>query len=693
MKTRIKNTHTLALLLPFLLLALPAAQEAFAGSSKRFVIDTESDFATGKLEGVSLNSFGTLESGFKTVATTFPPSALSIHATLHINGTRWFGAQEGKVYRQKASETEIKEVATVSAMMVSSLAAGPNGTVFAGTVPEGRIYLLKENAQGQVSAEEWIKINGADPTASVHVWGLAYDARAGQLLVATGPQGTLFAIKVTPTRKPTQTEVEVWYTSANKHLLTLVEASRGSQESPSWLVGTSDEAHLLRVTGKDRVELVYDFDGTEITCIRTWLSRGQQVIAVCANEFSESPASGSGPSRSRNGKGRLWTNHAGQWEKIFSVEDGHFSALDGRVSSNGELQSLFVGHAQEGKVFEVFFDRSTRLALDADERSVAAISLSDQTVILGDNAKLYRILDERNSDGTWTSKVLDAGHRARFGQLAFRKEGRVRFQTRTGNTLLPDASWSAWSSVLEEPGPIRSPQGRYVQIKVSFSGDANAKLFSLTAHYLPENQRALVGQVTVAVQESGDARINWTVDNPDEDKLRYGLVFRYEPALGSTSANGMGYIERPVHPESEPIHSTEYTWKLSALAEGHYRVGVIASDEGVNPAPLFHTHQCWSESFVVDHHAPTLEMRQEQGKIVGQATDSMSEITAFEYAIDGGEWKTFFSSDDLFDTPQESFALDVSHIRRGHASGAHIVSVRTSDAHKHMTTRELVVQF
>ncbi|MDQ3037529.1 MAG: hypothetical protein M3Y87_34360 [Myxococcota bacterium] len=56
--------------------------------------------------------------------------------------------------------------------------------------------------------------------------------------------------------------------------------------------------------------------------------------------------------------------------------------------------------------------------------------------------------------------------------------------------------------------------------------------------------------------------------------------------------------------------------------------------------------------------------------------DGMGPIARLERAVDGGEWVIFFPIDDLLDTRDERFELDLSSL----SAGSHIVAVRASDA-------------
>jgi uncharacterized membrane protein YgcG len=78
--------------------------------------------------------------------------------------------------------------------------------------------------------------------------------------------------------------------------------------------------------------------------------------------------------------------------------------------------------------------------------------------------------------GTFTSRVFDAGTASNltWGTLtAGAFDGIPAIQTRTGNTPVPDASWSAFTPVVN--GAIQSPPGRrYIQYSAALTGTAPA---------------------------------------------------------------------------------------------------------------------------------------------------------------------------------------------------------------------------
>jgi hypothetical protein len=72
------------------------------------------------------------------------------------------------------------------------------------------------------------------------------------------------------------------------------------------------------------------------------------------------------------------------------------------------------------------------------------------------------------SSGTFTSTVFDATRTATWGTVSWTANlpagTTLQVLTRSGNTAIPDGSWSAWAAVAN--GLVQSPAGRYLQYEV-----------------------------------------------------------------------------------------------------------------------------------------------------------------------------------------------------------------------------------
>jgi hypothetical protein len=170
----------------------------------------------------------------------------------------------------------------------------------------------------------------------------------------------------------------------------------------------------------------------------------------------------------------------------------------------------------------------------------------------------------------------------------------------------------------------------------------------------------------------------WDVDNPDDDKLRYRVHVRRE---GQTHW-------QPLLRDHELLEQSDYNWETRSIPDGYYRVRVEVSDDASNPEPYVASAEAISAPVLVDNRAPEiLELRYAGGQLSGRALDALGPISQLELAIDTGLYRPFFPADDLLDTRDERFRVDLSKL----APGTHTLAVRASDAAQNVTTAALEV--
>jgi len=668
-------------------LALLATAPVAAVSTRSFVLDDAASFGMGELDHVAVRSDGRVVPaiGFDRVA--LPEDVgLVWCAALGSDGAIYLGTGEtGRIYRVRGENVEL--FAETGQLMVSALTLGAGGTLYAGTLPEARIYALDTAAAAPVTPRELSRPAPTDGSAAAeHIWDLAFDASHHRLFAATGPEGRVYAIDTA------NGNASVYFDSLAEHVMALALAPDGVLYA-----GTTDEALVLRITAANTATVVEDFPGNEITA----LALRDGVLAVAANEFPEAPAVSGGSTkrsatagrsaRPRPGKALVYRVGAdGRSERIHSQDDAHVTRLE--WGSSGELYAAL---GNEGRVVRIESDRSSSIWADVDERQVLAMSIGGSAPFFatGDGAAMYRVTGASPSGASWISKVLDGEFRSRWGGLDWRGHGALRFSTRSGNTARPDATWSDWSAEITSPGPIRSAAGRFLQIRAVFpDGALDAELRSVTAYYLPENQRPVVSAVgikrapskrevdpSMPPSPSSAMPLGWSLDNPDGDRTRYRLRYRGEAQT----------VWRSMLEEHETLSATEYTWETSALPDGYYVVEVEASDELSNPSDLVLRSNASSESILIDNHAPTVTVSASGTTVRGEAVDTLGPIMRLEIAVDGGDFHLLFPVDDLFDAARERFEVDAATL--GIAAGAHIIAVRAFDAAGNQGSAEVTV--
>ncbi|NLE87298.1 MAG: hypothetical protein GX607_12965 [Myxococcales bacterium] len=670
--------HTGLLLIAALGVSGAWTRPAEAVGTRYFVLDSGKDFEGGELAGVAVDSTGKLRAGLNLGATPVEGAASVWGALRRPDGSVLLATgNEGKLVRVQGGRASV--LAETKALALTSLVEGWGGRVFVGSLPEGKIYELKGDR-----LEEWVTLEGSD-----HVWALAYDAQQQALFAATGPQGKLWRI--------TQNgQAQVYFDAAQEHLMS-VAAAGGKVYA-----GASDAAILYSITGPGRATVLYDFGRTEVRGIA--VDREGAVYAI-ANQLegggrggklpspTDPPRPGSGSAL--KGKGTLYRfSPDGAPEQLLDDTKEHFVSLT--LGPDGQP---YVGTGSEGRVLTVDADQNSLLLADTEERQVAALAIQGTSgFVVGSDPVVFRaVRGVGGADAVWTSKVLDAGHRARFGRMTWDASGTLELSTRSGNTAEPDETWSDWSKPMVGPGPIASPPGRFFQVRARWNRDQNAELRSLQVPFVTDNLRALVSEVKATsgadVQGSSGAKksggpvegkpdskikLSWKVQNPDEDELRFRLQYRL---VGS---NEWFDILEP-----HEVHTSEsYSWDTSDLPEGRYRVRVLASDELSNPPDRVKRHQRESQVILVDNTPPTVEQLRVDGRrIRGVALDGVGPIQRIELGLAGtGQWIPFFPTDGVFDEQREEFDLDASVLS---PSGPALVTLRVYDSANNVLLRHV----
>ena len=119
---------------------------------------------------------------------------------------------------------------------MTSIVQAKNGTIYAATMPDGKIFKL---AQGKADLFTTL------PDTS-HVWALVLDRAGTGLFAATGPEGKVFRIEPTGASS-------VYYRSTEGHLVSL-----GDDRQRRSLAGSSGKGNLYRITGPGRATVLAD---------------------------------------------------------------------------------------------------------------------------------------------------------------------------------------------------------------------------------------------------------------------------------------------------------------------------------------------------------------------------------------------------------------------------------------------------
>jgi len=360
--------------------------------------------------------------------------------------------------------------------------------------------------------------------------------------------------------------------------------------------------------------------------------------------------------------------------------------------------------------------------LAAPQGQITALAVAaDGTLLAGASnpAALWRLGPGEADRGELLSSVFDARRIARWGRAQWQSDGaRAELATRSGNTDKPDTTWSPWRGV-QNGNRIDSPPARYLQWRLGLGG-GRGRVESVEIAWREQNLAPRIDDLIVAPQggafREGDLvprsePVTQTL--PNGQKVEYSIVspssaqaLRGLPAWASglrtvqwkgNDPNGdplryrveVGHsVDGPWTLLAEDLEAPTFTWDTHTLADGRYRLHVIASDAAGNAVGEERTGDAISEAFQVDNHAPDVTALEatatvKEIRVRGSARDADSPLGRIEVAVDGGPWRTVTPDGGFTDAKQLDFRAALPSV----TAGVHAVAARVADLAGNTATR------
>jgi len=681
---------------PLCLLAIRA--EAVVTST--WTVETYQQFDAGDATSAFITSSGELRPGWDTKRVKVEGDA--VWSSLRLSdGTVLVGSDANGAIYKVTDAAAVQIVKLPGAIAVVSMAQTSDGTVWAGAMPGNKLW--------KVDIKTGKATQGPELKDSETIWSLT---SAGDTVYAgTGPSGKLVAVKSGTAREVFDTE--------DKRITALTITSDGAV----WM-GTSERALVFRYDPKDgKTRAMADFAGNEISALAPYRTG----VVAAANDLAEqTPPAGKTPAQveaaekpnaskgqaaktpdvgskpgadkdppsvtdlgrkgAKKGKGALFRiGGDGRLDQLHALTATYFTSVV--VAQDG---TVYAGAADKGRVYMVDGEDAVATAFDVDERSVSQLWFEKN--LLGfatdDAASVYRATG-RASQAKYMSDVLDAKASARFGKLTWIASGKVKIETRSGNTAKPGVGWSDWQAPTQiaklgggvEGGKVASPAGRYLQFRTSL-GDEDARVRRVMTYYVPHNHATEVQDVTVesskeslptlkdlaAKPRSPILKLKWKVENPDSDDTTYTLEARRDG-----EANW-----RALSTGKTPLTSTSWEWNTETYPDGWYKLRVTSSDAAANSPDRALTSSHMSTMFAIDNTRPTIEgLSINYPKANARATDGLSTIAEMAFSVDDNPWQLGTTADALFDDSTEELRIDLP---AGLSRGTHTLAVRVADS-------------
>src|SRR5262249_50049975 len=144
---------------------------------------------------------------------------------------------------------------------------------------------------------------------------------------------------------------------------------------------------------------------------------------------------------------------------------------------------------------------ATLLVESSEEQTTRLLEVGNRVYAASSNAgKLFNLADTLATSGTYESSVRDTEAISTLGKVTSKADNAQLIQvfTRTGNTSVPDKTWSEWALV-DNRGATTSPNARFVQWKAALRSDGGRSpaLTSVTIPYLQQNFRPEMSSLEV----------------------------------------------------------------------------------------------------------------------------------------------------------------------------------------------------
>lgn len=722
-------------------LALLLAAPLHAGQPRTWDLRGPGDLLAGELSGLSFDMAGhvTLAPNLSRLPEVGLPFVWSLCA--FGQGPLYAGTgNDGQVLRVRDGQSQ--PFFKAAELEIHALACAPDGRVFVGSSPDGKVYVVEPDGQSKVYF---------DPEGK-YIWGLALDGQ-GRLLVATGAPARL--MRVDASAQATQL-----LATPETHFTALAIDPQGRA-----YVGSAPSGVVYAVETDGRARVLIDSDYREVKALS--LGADGSVYAALFEGSGDSAAPSPTPSPAPTGsatandasvtvtesfgvvvtsstagtivnpaatvaigRGALLRLFDGDVETLWtSYEDAPFALL-------AEGDGVWLGSGDKGRLLRVRNDQSWQLVGLLPASQITALTRSGAGLALGGSnaGVLFGLSQALGRSGTFTSAVKDSGAPSLWGRLRVelrqREAGTLALETRSGNSAVPDATWSTWAAAVEQAGSLHvaSPRGRYLQVRVTLTGAAGrSPIFDgLTIFYLPRNLRPEVTQVLAhppgeafqkPIAVSGDAEVLGLLEATEESdpasaaanaaasmsafsrKLRrrglQTLSWRAQDANQDTLVYDVLY--RPVEASdwrllrvglADPV----LAWDTSTVPDGRYVVKVVARDTPSNAPEQALAGERESAPFDVDNTPPSVSATRLPGqtpRVRVLALDRGGAVQRAQYSVDGQAWLDLHPLDGLADSPEETYEW-TPVLPAG--VGAHVLMVRITDQLGNLATAQVALR-
>ncbi len=714
------------------MLAAFAASGALAQNTHLWTQSRFEEFEKGTPAGVAITSDGRLTEGPALHERLTTPSSFVWSVATAKDGAVFLGTSAPATVLRVGKDDKAFTLLETHDVSVQAVRVGPDGALYAATLPSGKVYKLDAHATAKTDEAkatvvfDAAKLDGEKTDAKHYIWDLTFDAQ-GRLYIATGgPAGVWRVDPAKPGAKP-----EEFFKSDEQHIRALAWDAKGN------LIAGSDGSGLVYRIGPDgKGYVLFEAPRREITSVA--VGADGTVYAASVGDKSRNPL----PPLPVQGQasititivqpGSLQAANASasvpEGTEIYALSEGQaprklWSSKDDIVYAlEAEKDGVLALSGNRGHVMRIGADGSFAdvAHLEAQQGLCLAVSGTEFLIGTGNTGKLVTLGAAAKHE--YASDVLDAGALARFGRVEIEPGSRgFELLTRTGNVEQPVRGWSAWMPLKD--GAVASPAGRYFQWKAVLS--ASSAVGGVGVNFAAVNAAPVLDDLVVvpgarlsaqsnsspqtvqialpaASQNQGVVVMDGTASSPlTAQKDRTAITARW--AAHDDNGDDLSFAlylrgdgETAWRLVKDEITEKAYSFDATQFPDGGYTLKVVASDAPEHAPGEALTAEKTSERFVIDTTPPVvsgLTATLETGaKPVARASfdaeDATSPIAHAEYSIDAGPWRFVAPVGELSDAKREHYELRVPLADA--KPGEHLITVRVYDRYENVSAAKTV---
>lgn len=542
---------------------------------------------------------------------------------------------EGKIYAAESPSGKLLQLeegkepvilGRTREILVTSIARDPSGIIYVGTGPNGRIFKYTPQKDFSLFATLDDQI----------IWDLKLDNEGG-LLAATGNSGKVYRID-------NNGKANIIFNSPSNHIHCLERGKNGEIYAGSAIEGIiyiidseGGGRPFFKTLGESVDALLYD-DGS------LWAASDELLYRIGYNGGKKVyvfPESGIN-TLAKDSEGRILAGTS-DLGRVY------------RINKNDQVENLF-----ESAINQVL--------------KIIPLDSGDLIIATANPGKVLRVSRTYTQKGFYLTSVMDTGKVSQFGNVQWLadipKSSSITFQSRTGNSITPDSSWSEWSLEYshKDGQKVMSPPGRYIQLRANISsqGELSPNLYSIRVFYSNQNLAPvlLLDSPQGGEKWSGTKDINWKSFIANPETLSFNIFYSDDDGenWSPISQNVNADIQKRNTPaDTKKPMPKSIKWHTKRVKDGRYIIKIEGFDRSDPENPNL-SSRVISRPFIVSNKEPEITIisstdNGNRGLITGFVKSYKVNVKEVLYKIDKDDWAVAQTSDGVYDDSREKFHI------------------------------------